>query len=314
MTSTEWDPPARPDAGRGSAPAPPPRVAFQGELGAFSEEAVHRFFQAATPVPRPGFAEVVAAVLDGSTEYGMLPVENTLHGGVTGAYDALVGADVAVVGEVILPIRHCLLAVAGATIETLERVVSHPVALAQCGRFLSSLADTQVVAVYDTAGAARDVAAGGDRRVAAVASSGAGDRYGLEVLARDIQDSEDNQTRFFVVQRGRAGEGGTGDSGTGTMKTALLCETPNEPGALLRLLEPFAARGINLTKLESRPGPTPWTYRFFLEYAHDDAQAPLAAVAEARQRALSVEVLGTFAGARLLGGGRSRSSAPPEPQ
>ena len=278
-----------------------PRVAFQGELGAFSEEAVHRFFPSAEPVATPAFSDVVEAVVSGSARYGMLPVENTLHGGVTGAYDALVGARVAVLGEVVLPIRHCLLAVPSATLDGLERVISHPVALAQCGVFLSSLVGVEVMAVYDTAGAARDVAAQGSPTIAAVASRRAGDRYGLAVLAQDIQDRADNQTRFFVL--GRPGsEAFPGEPGAPT-KTAVLCETPNEPGALLRLLEPFAQRGVNLTKLQSRPGPTPWTYRFFLEYASAQERESAQAVAEARRRAVRLDVLGTFAGAVLDSGG-----------
>lgn len=271
---------------------PAPRVAFQGELGAFSEEAVHRFFGRAEPVPRPAFDDVVEAVVNGRASYGLLPVENTLHGGVTGAYDALVDTEIEVVGEVILPIRHCLLGVAGATLDRLSRVVSHPVALAQCTRVLRAL-PVEVVAVYDTAGAARAVAETGDPVVAAVASRSAGDRYGLRVLQADIQDRDDNQTRFFVLAR-RGGVLPAGALESDQRKTALLCETANEPGALFRLLEPFAAREINLTKLESRPGPTPWTYRFFLEFGHGTGPGTDEALTEARRRAVALQVLGTF--------------------
>ncbi|HET9983795.1 MAG TPA: prephenate dehydratase domain-containing protein [Longimicrobiales bacterium] len=272
-----------------------PRVAFQGEAGAFSEEAVAACFgEAAEAVPCREFRDVGAAVVSGAVDFGLLPIENTLAGGVTGAYDVLVHGGLEVVREVTRPIRHCLLGAPGSSIEGVRRVISHPVALAQVARFVAERPWLQAVAVYDTAGAARDVAAAADPTLAAVASRQAGRRYGLEVLAADIQDRADNQTRFLGVARAGAPRPAD-DVVADRWKTMLVAETPNRPGALLELLLPFAERGVNLTKIESRPGEAPWTYRFFLEL---DGRAGTPAVDEAleavRGGARTLRVLGSF--------------------
>jgi prephenate dehydratase len=282
-------------------PADVPTVAFQGAPGAFSEEALlERFRWRAAPLPCRSFGAVVDAVEEGRADFGVLPVENTLAGTVTGAYDALAGSRLLVVGEVIHPIRHCLLGLAGARPDRLTRIVSHPVALAQCTRFLSAHPSAESVAVYDTAGGAEEVAERGDPRTGAVASRGAAARYGLEILAEGIQDRDDNQTRFYVVRR-RTGEP-SGASGTasepveaGEHRTVLLLEVEDRPGSLLSVLDSFARRGINLTKLESRPAERPWRYRFLLEVAAD-ARDPGAvdALGEVRGRSSTFRNLGSF--------------------
>lgn len=272
-----------------------PRVAFQGEAGAFSEEAVYAAFgEDAEPVPCREFRDVAAAVDSGAVDLGLLPIENSLAGSVTGSYDVLVHSDLQVIREVTRPIRHFLLGAPGSTLVDVRRVISHPVALAQCTRFFAERPWMQAVAVYDTAGAARDVAAAGDPALAAVASRQAGRRYGLEILAEDLQDRADNQTRFLAVARpgtARPAEGGDADG----WKTMVVAETPNRPGALLELLQPFARRGVNLTKIESRPGDEPWTYRFFLEL---DGRAGAPSVDEALDEigrgGHTLRVLGSF--------------------
>lgn len=285
----------------------PLRVAFQGEPGAYSEEAVRAVFgEGVEPVPRRSFEDVARAVLDHETDRGLLPVENTLAGTVVGGYDVLAGGELEVVGEVVRPIRHCLLGVPGTRVSDLDRVLSHPVALAQCTRFFRSHPDVEAVAVYDTAGAARTVAERGDPSVAAIAARGAADRYGLDVLQEDLQDRADNQTRFYVVRRPREvrEEGGPTTSERAIesdqkWKTALLFRTRNEPGALVDVLRAFSTRGVNLSKLESRPGEDPWTYRFFLELEdRGDRGEARDAVEEARAAAQELQVLGVF---RLLG-------------
>lgn len=272
------------------------RVAFQGELGAFSEEAVRVFFGAGVePVARREFTDVAAAVTGGAVEFGLLPVENTLAGSVVAAYDVLATQPLRIVGEVVTPIHHCVLGLPGATLEGLARVRSHPVALAQCTRWLAARPGVQAVAAYDTAGAARDVAAGGDPSLGAIAGRGAAERYGLEILAADVEDRPDNQTRFLVVVARDADASASALPAGGAMKTALLAETANTPGALVGILAPFAARGINLSKLESRPTGEPWRYRFLIELDADaNGDDAAAALAEAGRHASRLDVLGTF--------------------
>lgn len=279
---------------RASQVEPLARVAFQGELGAFSEEAVQEFFAgAAEPLPRREFRDLGEAVLSGEADYGMLPIENTLAGSVLAAHDVLLASELTVVGEIIRPIRHCLLGLPSASLSHVRRALSHPVALAQCTRFLLAHPEIEAVAAYDTAGAAREVAGRADPTLAAIAGRNAGTRYGLAVLAEDVQDRADNQTRFLVVAR--PGSPPPPRPRGGRPKTALAVETENRPGALVHVLLPFADRGINLTKLESRPGAEPWTYRFFLEFQADASEpAAQSALEEIGRRAARIRVLGSF--------------------
>ncbi len=272
-------------------------VAFQGELGAFSEEAVRTWFgPSVEPVPCREFREVGDAVREGKALAGLLPVENSLAGTVQPSYDVLAEPHFSVVGEVILPIRHFLLGLPGSTLADVRRVISHPVALAQCGGFLTRHREMEAVAVYYTAGAAREVAERKDASVAAIASFLAAERYGLAVLASDLQDRSDNQTRFLVIRlNGSAAlpeESHRSESG---WKTAVLVETENRPGSLVDVLQPFAREGVNLSKLESRPGITPWSYRFFLELEGDPrGDAVARAMADVAKVAHTVRVLGSF--------------------
>jgi prephenate dehydratase len=276
------------------------RVAFQGELGAFSEEAVHRFFgEGAVPVPARDFAEVGRAVRSGDVDFGVLPIENSLAGSVVGSYDVLAGGDLAIVGEVVSPIHHCVLGIPGSSIDRVSRILSHPVALAQCTRFLRARPAVEALAVYDTAGAAKEVADLGDPTRAAIAGRGAADRYGLEILAADVEDRSDNQTRFLVVVSATSAPAlagaPPGKSGPAPMKTAILLETENRPGALLEVLKSFAERQINLTKLESRPAGEPWSYRFFLECETGERDDRTERALEAlREKVLTLQVLGTY--------------------
>jgi prephenate dehydratase/chorismate mutase/prephenate dehydratase len=282
------------------------RVAFQGELGAFSEDAVRSFFgERAEPVPRREFRDVGQAVSCGDVDFGALPVENTLVGGVGPSYDVLARERLSVVGEVVVPIHHCVLGIAGTTLKTVRRVLSHPVALAQAVRFFEAHPDIEAIAVYDTAGAAREVVKQADAHTAALASERAAARYGLTVVARNVEDRPDNQTRFLIV----APEGTTFaqvprestapavllPTGGERWKTTVLLETADTPGALVRALQCFAHRGINLSKVESRPADVPWTYRFFLEF-DTQAESPAAreAISDLETHAASVRVLGSY--------------------
>jgi prephenate dehydratase len=274
-------------------------VAFQGELGAFSEEALRSFFgSSAEPLPKRDFRAVVDAVEKGEAAFGVLPVENTLAGGVGGAWDALADSALEVVGEVVRPIRLYLLGLAGARTEELERILSHPVALAQCTRFLDAHTHADAIAVHDTAGAAQEVAREGNPRFAAVAPLGAAEKYGLVVLAENLQDRPDNQTRFFVVRRESA-EHAVPPSSSDAWSTVLLVEAQDRPGALLRLLEPFAERGIDLSRIESRPAREPWRYRFVIELRSDAANSETrAALDEVRGKSSAFRLLGSFPAGR----------------
>lgn len=254
----------------------PVRAAFQGELGAYSHEALRAFLgDRAEPVPCRTFQEVGDRTASGETAFGLLPVENTLAGAVTGSYDVLATTPLAIVGEVIIPIRHCLLGPQAVPLEDLERVLSHPVALAQCRAFLNRYVGMDEVAYYDTAGAAREVAKRCDPATAAIASRLAAERYRLEILAEGIEDRTDNQTRFFVLAAEEGSALLPAPPKVGATKAVILAEVPNGPGALMRLLAPFAERGINLTNLEGRPTGDPWQYRFILEMRVPDARADL---------------------------------------
>lgn len=178
-------------------------VAFQGEPGAFGEDAISSWFgvDAVTPQPQREFADVRRSVLSGTADLGVLPVENSIHGVVTAARRVLEQGGLRIIGDVTCPIRLCLLALPGARSEQLRRVLSHPVALGQCGRFLSAMPLIETVPFYDTAGAAKAVAELGDVASAAVASIGAAARYSLDVIARNIEDHPDNRTRFVIVER-----------------------------------------------------------------------------------------------------------------
>jgi prephenate dehydratase len=271
------------------------RVAFSGAAGAFAEEALFRLWPDATPVPTRTMADAAAAVLRGDAHAGVLPVENTVAGGVVAAYDALVSAPgLHAIRETILEIHLCLLALDGATLENVEVVESHPMALAQCAQFLSRFPEMRQIPASDTAGAARAVAGSGDPRRGALASAHAAARYGLTMLAEDVEDRHDNQTRFLAVALSPAVL-----EADIPARTSLIFTTRNEPGGLIRTLEPIAHHGLNLSKLESRPTGEPWTYRFFADIDHQAGDPRLdSALAAMAQSTLTCRVLGTYARAR----------------
>jgi prephenate dehydratase len=274
---------------------PPPSVAFQGELGAYSEEALHRFFGAgAVPVPCREFHDVARAVAAGRAERGLLPIENTIFGSVKQSFEILAAGDFSVFGEVIVPIHHCVLGMPGARLESVHQVLSHPVALGQCTRFLRAHPELEPVPVYDTAGAAKTVAEQGDPTVAALAGRTAAERYGLAILAADVEDRSDNQTRFLAITRADIDPGPVPDAGSAA-KSLLRVRVDNRAGALLRLLQPFADAGLNLAKLETHPDVEPWALLFFLEIEASTADERMGRALEAAARnAVEVKVLGSY--------------------
>lgn len=269
------------------------KIAFQGELGAFSEEAIQRAFGPdEESLPCRENREVARLVASSVADAGVLPVENTLAGSVPASYDAILAEPALhVVREVAIPIHHCILACEDASLASLRAVESHPIALAQCAEWFARHPSIQARAAYDTAGAARDVARANDPMRGALASRVAATRYGLTLLAENVEDRHDNQTRFVVLAREPAKL-----AGGARAKTILLLEVDNRPGALVRVLGPLSERELNLTKIESRPTGEPWTYRFVLEFEHlahdprvDDA------LGNVRQEAAATRVVGTYA-------------------
>lgn len=269
-----------------------PRVAFQGELGAFSEEGILQLWhENAEPMPHRDFGDVIKAVRSGAADHGVLPIENTTVGGIAAAHDAISAApDIFVTAETVVNVHHCLLGPPNATFKSVKMVLSHPVVLAQCGLFFAKNPQLEVHQVFDTGGAALDVANVGDPEIAAVASRHAAQRYKLAVLAPDIEDRTDNQTRFVVLSRTPE----VPPAGT-PVRTAVIITHEDRPGALLRVLEPLARHGMDIRRLESRPTGDPWSYCFFLEFDHT-AGEPIVQVVlqEMTAAARGLRVLGTF--------------------
>ena len=236
------------------------RIAFQGEPGAYSEAAALRFSGHADVIACESFDDVFRAVEAGRATHGILPVENSIGGSIHRNYDLLIEHDLPIVGEVELPIRHHLLALPGTPIERVQRIYSHPQALAQCERFLREL-PARVHATYDTAGSAKLIREQALADAAAIASERAAQVFGLEILRSDIQDYSDNITRFLLISR-------ITEPDSPADKTTVVFSLANEPGALFKALSVFALRGVDLTKLESRPIPgRPWEYLFYVDLA-----------------------------------------------
>src|SRR5216110_3260196 len=270
---------------------PSNKIAFQGEPGAYSEEALFLLAPDAESQPHREFRDVAQAVLDRRAHYGLLPIENSLVGSIATNFDLIAESGLAIVGEVVSAVHHCLLGVPGAGRAALRRVLSHPVALAQCERFLRDLSGVEVVAFYDTAGAAAEVGRRKDTSLGAVAGALAGRRYGLAILAERIEDEPHNQTRFLVVAR----EPAPPPAGV-PAKTTLRLKLPHRPGTLARALAPFAEAGLNLTKLESRPDRTaPWEYLFYLDVeARAEEPAMRSALAALAMQGAVVTLLGDY--------------------
>ena len=266
-------------------------VAFQGEYGAYGEEAIRsRFGAESTPLPCKSFADTFAAVVGGAAEFGAVPVENSQAGSINDVYDLLRSHDLHVVGEICHPVDHCLMALPGQELGAITRVISHPQALAQVDAYLRRLG-VEVVATYDTAGSAKLIREQGLQGVAAVASARAAERYGLTILARSIQTVPENITRFVVLNREK------GSRAEGPAKTMLMLGVAHQPGALYHALGALAQRQINLLKLESRPSRNrPWEYMFYLDFEGDQADPPVAAaLSEISGYASFCKVLGSFA-------------------
>jgi prephenate dehydratase len=270
-------------------------VAFQGEKGAYSEDACFKYFgDDVRTQPFQDFQSVFESVEHDKVTHAVVPVENSIEGSVAQVNDLLLDHDLAVSGEVIVPVKHCLMAYDGATIESIKEVISHPQALGQCRKFLLNYPAWTVTPAYDTAGSARIVAKSKRLDLAAIASKRAASVYGLRILKEDIQSEIVNFTRFFVLEKNPGPV-------QGANKTSIVFATKNVPGALHMCLGEFASRGVNLTKLESRPRKNkPWVYVFYADFegSMDDPNCH-AAIGGLLKTGAFVKILGSYKKAEI---------------
>jgi prephenate dehydratase len=273
-----------------------PSACFQGETGAYSEAAVGALFPEAEAVPKPAFENVFEAVASGECDYGVIPIENSLFGSVHINYDLLKEHDLEIIGETSLRIHHCLLALPGTAISQVRQVHSHPQALGQCRAWLrDALPGADSIPAYDTAGAARMVAAMGVQDAAAIASERAAREYGLTILARNIESNPNNYTRFLALARRDAPRPAPDDAAQ-HKSTILYSLRQNVPGALFKTLAVFALRDIDLYKIESRPLiGEPGRYLFYVDVAGRAGDEPLSlACRHLTELVESMNVLGSY--------------------
>jgi prephenate dehydratase len=272
------------------------RIAFQGERGAFSEEAALKLLGAdVTLVPCATFDGTFSAIRNQAADYVLAPMENSLAGSVHRSFDLLVESSLHIVGEVIIPIVHNLIGIPGATLERIASVESHPVALAQCEQFFIAHSRLKRIPAEDTAGSVREVMQVGDARRAAIASKRAAELYGAVILQEHLEDDRENYTRFFLLAPSAAQPRELAAVAAAD-KISLVFQLAHKPGALHHALEPFARRNINMMKIESRPvHGRPWQYRFYLDLqaAASDPEFA-AALAELAHEAVELKVLGSY--------------------
>ncbi|NBB90723.1 MAG: 3-deoxy-7-phosphoheptulonate synthase [Spirochaetes bacterium] len=268
-------------------------VAFQGQRGAYSEMALSRYFQhgEVTRQPSATFRDVFQAVLDGTVQYGIVPIENSLTGSVHENYDLFLQfPDVRIVGETMIRIRHSLIGRPGSTIDDVRRVYSHPQALAQCSRFLENYPDWQQIPFYDTAGSVEHIMTDGHSGDAAIANVDAVHPYGARVLQEDIETNPQNYTRFFVLARQENADV------EAPQKASVVFSTPDRPGALSECMQRLSERSVNMKKLESRPIlGKPWHYMFYLDMELPPEMETFdAALEDLDRESEGLRVLGTY--------------------
>ena len=270
------------------------KIAIQGEPGSFSHEAAMNMVADAVIVPCSLSADVFAAVTNGTAEAAVIPIENSLAGSVLEHFDLLLSHSVKVERETLLRIRHNLIAISGAATEEIDRVFSHPVALAQCRRFLAQHPRMEAFASYDTAGSVKQLVELRDRHAAAIASKEAAHYYGAQILQAGIEDNPENYTRFFLVRR-------TVDAvpDPEANKISLAFSVENRPGSLVAALAEFSALGTNLTKIESRPvHGKPWEYIFYVDCQISSAEEGSRALQAIAPHCAMVKELGRYREAR----------------
>jgi len=265
------------------------KVAFQGEIGAYSESAVYSFFGSSAEVkPCKNLSDVFESVKKEETQYGVVPIENSIEGSVNRTYDLFLEYDLKVCGEIVLKIAHCLIAHPRTQLDSIKTVYSHPQALAQCRNFLEELG-CRLISTFDTAGSVKMIKEEGLMDAGAIASKRAAEIYSMKLLAKEIGDTPNNYTRFFVLSK----QDSPHSDGN---KTSIIFSVKSIPGTLYAVLKEFAARDINLTKIESRPTKrTPWEYNFYLDFdGHRNEEKCREALESIRDKTLFVKILGSY--------------------
>ena len=273
------------------------KIAIQGEPGSFSHEAALKLVNDAVIAPFSLSADVFQALANRDVDAAAIPIENSLAGSVSEHFDLLLAHDVKVDRETLLRIRHNLIGISGSTIGDIDRVFSHPVALAQCRRFLADHPKMEAYSFYDTAGSVKQLVELRDHHAGAIASAAAAEYYGAEILQADIEDNPENYTRFFLVTR--TGEGVVDGPAN---KLSLAFSVENRPGSLVEALSELKQLGTNLTKIESRPvHGKPWEYIFYVDCqirSREDGERALEAL---RPHCAMVKSLGCYQEAEKQG-------------
>ena len=268
-------------------------VAFQGEIGAYAEEAAFHFFGSSIQSrPNESLEEVFKIVEGGEVQFGVVPIENSLEGSISRVYDLLLDSTLMVRGEIELRVIHCLIASTESGLDTIRKVYSHPQALAQCRSFLKHL-NCELIPTYNTAGSVKMIKERQLPDSAAIASARAAEIYGMKVIAQEIEDNPNNFTRFFILSR-------EDSPPSGNDKTSIVFSAKDRPGALYKSLRKFASRNVNLTKLESRPTrQKPWQYNFYLDFeGHRQDKLAQEALESLEKSSIFIKVLGSYPKAR----------------
>jgi len=264
------------------------KIAFQGEPGAYSEQAVFNYFGDVETLPCESFDIVFDSVVSGACDSGLIPIENSLAGSIHQNYDLLLRHDLHITCEYLLRVQHCLIALHGVSKAEVKKVISHPQALGQCAAYLRGLG-VKTESVYDTAGSVKMLKESGARDTAAIASRRAAEIYGMQILEEGVEDNAENYTRFLAISK-------TGIQPEGEAKTSIVFTLKNQPGALFKALSVFALRDIDLTKIESRPlQGQPWEYLFYIDFlgaAHEETARK--ALDHLGEYALMLRVLGSY--------------------